>query len=55
MSLETAVDQIFVHQLRSTFLKVNGAVVSRKVRTIKSLYRGEGEKYGPGNVALFER
>lgn len=55
VSLESAVDQIFVHQLRSTFLKVNGAVVSRKVRTIKSLYRGEGEKYGPGNVALFER
>lgn len=53
-TMEECVEQVYVHQLRATFYKVNGSVVSRKAGTLKNIYRGDGQKYGPGWVALFE-
>lgn len=53
-TMEECVEQVYVHQLRATFYKVNGSVVSRKAGTLKNIHRGDGQKYGPGWVALFE-
>ncbi len=45
---------LFVHQDRAPFFKVSGAVVSRRIGTLKSTFRSAGEKYGPGWIAIFE-
>ena len=54
-TLEFCMEQVFVHQARGTFFRVNGSVASKRVRTLRTQYRGDGQKYGPGWVALFEK
>ena len=52
-TMAECVEKIFVHQLRSTFYKVNGSVVSKQVGTIKSQW-GTG-KYAGDWTAFFEK
>lgn len=52
---EFCMEQVFVHQTRGTFFRVNGSVASKRVGTLKTQYRGDGQKYGAGWVALFEQ
>ena len=54
-TLEFCMEQVFVHQARGTFFRVNGSVASKRVRTLRTQYRGDGQKYGAGWVALFEQ
>ena len=54
-TLEECMEQVFVHQARGTFFRVNGSVASKRVGTLKTQHRGDGQKYGPGWVALFEQ
>ena len=52
---EFCMEQVFVNQTRGTFFRVNGSVASKRVGTLKTQYRGDGQKYGAGWVALFEQ
>ena len=55
LTQEECMEQVFVHQTRGTFFRVNGSVASKRVGTLKTQYRGDGQKYGAGWVALFEQ
>ena len=55
LTQEECMEQVFVHQSRGTFFRVNGSVASKRVGTLKTQYRGDGQKSGAGWVALFEQ
>lgn len=48
--IETELKTIFVHQKRASFFKVNGSVVSKKVRTIATA-NGHNSNWSDGHWA----
>lgn len=53
-AMQESMTTLFVHQGYAPFFKVSGAVISRRIGTLKKTYRNPGEKYGPGWIAIFE-